>query len=287
MSDTPGKPIDRRARDREVLRAAVEDASRYLFTPELSGPQTPLAPIAESPPGRLSRTAAKAMGGPAPHYHDHRARLRQRFAGAGEDAMADYELLEMLLFRVIPRKDTKPIAKALIARFGDLAGVLGADPARLAEVDGVGAQAAMELKLVQAVSVRAARDGLKRRPVISSWSQLIAYCRAQMAHLPREQFRVLFLDTKNNLIADEVLGEGTIDHAPVYPREVARRALELSAAAAILVHNHPSGDPRPSPADIQITRDVVAAAKAVGVSVHDHIVIGRDGAASLKALQMM
>jgi DNA repair protein RadC len=284
MSEPSEKSAARRLRDQQILRQAVEDASRFLFTADLL-PEEPPSPAA--PKAARRRPTAAAPEADKPHYHDHRTRLRAKFAQAGSEALADYELLELLLFRVIPRKDTKPIAKALLARFGDLAGVFAAPLGQLAKVEGVGAQAALELKAVHAVMARAERSALKRKPVISSWSQLIQYCRTAMAHERREQFRVLFLDVKNNLIADEVLGEGTINHAPVYPREVARRALELSAAAAILVHNHPSGDPRPSAADIEITRDVVAAAKAVGVVVHDHIIVGRDGAASLKNLQLM
>lgn len=223
----------------------------------------------------------------APHFHDHRARLREKFEKAGAGALADYELLELLLFRVIPRRDTKPLAKALIARFGDLSAVLAAAPQRIAEVEGAGPAVAAELSVLQAVLERGQKAEFSKRPVVSSWSALLAYCRTAMAHAPREQFRVLFLDVKNQLIADEVLNEGTIDHAPVYPREVARRALELSAASVILVHNHPSGDPSPSPADVQITKEIIAAAKAVGVKVHDHLVIGRNGAASFKTLGLM
>jgi DNA repair protein RadC len=175
-----------------------------------------------------------------PHYHQHRERLRKRFDEAGAGALADYELLEVLLFRTIPRQDTKPLAKALLERFGSLAGVLAAPVQRIAEVKGAGPAVAQDLKIVQALLERANKSELTKRAVISSWSQLVNYCRMSMAHEPREQFRVLFLDAKNQLIADEVMNEGTVDHAPVYPREVARRALELSAASIILVHNHPT-----------------------------------------------
>jgi DNA repair protein RadC len=222
-----------------------------------------------------------------PHYHEHRARLRRRFDAAGPQALADYELLELLLFRTIPRQDTKPLAKALLAEFGDLAAVLAAPVQRIAEVKGAGPAVAQDLKIAQALLERAARSEVKKRPAISSSAQLIAYCRMAMAHAPREQFRVLFLDAKNQLIADEVLNEGTVDHAPVYPREIARRALELSAASVILVHNHPSGDPKPSAADIEITQDVIAAAETVGVRVHDHIVFGRHGVESFKSLGLL
>lgn len=225
--------------------------------------------------------------GAKPHYHEHRARLRQRFDDAGPGALADYELLELMLFRTIPRQDTKPLAKALLAQFGDLAAVLAAPVHRIAEVKGAGPAVAQDLKIIQAALERAARSEVKKRAAISSSAQLIAYCRMAMAHAPREQFRVLFLDAKNQLIADEVLNEGTVDHAPVYPREIARRALELSAASVILVHNHPSGDPKPSAADIEITQDVIAAAETIGVRVHDHIVVGRDGVASFKSLGLI
>jgi DNA repair protein RadC len=224
---------------------------------------------------------------PRLHHADHRARLRKRFDDAGPNALADYELLELLLFRTIPRRDTKPLAKALLAEFGDFAGVLAAPAGRIAAVPGAGPAVAEDLKAIQAAVERAGKAELKRRDVIGSWSQLVSYCRAAMSRAPREQFRVLFLDTKNQLIADEVLNEGTIDHAPVYPREVARRALELGAAALILVHNHPSGDPRPSQADISITRDIIAAAAAIGVKVHDHLVVGRNGEASFRSLGLL
>jgi DNA repair protein RadC len=196
-------------------------------------------------------------------------------------------MLELMLFRTIPRRDTKPLAKALIAKFGDVAAVLAAPAARIAEVEGAGPAVAQDLKIVHALYLRGAKAAISQRTVISSWSKLVNYCHMSMAHEPREQFRVLFLDVKNQLIADEVLNEGTIDHAPVYPREVARRALELSAGSVILVHNHPSGDPKPSTADIAITREIVAAAGAVGVRVHDHLVIGRNGASSFKNLGLL
>lgn len=211
---------------------AVEDASGFLFAAD-GAPQDIPAPLG-APRKAAAPDAIK------PHYHDHRARLRERFATGGPGALADYELLELLLFRVIPRQDTKPLAKALIERFGDLAGVLGAEAGRIGEVKGAGRAVAQDFKVIQALYERAAKSELKRRPIVGSWSQLLAYCGVAMAHAPREQFRVLFLDTKNQLIADEVLNEGTVDHAPVYPREVARRALELSAANVILVHNHPT-----------------------------------------------
>ncbi len=268
---------DGEAKERKALDAAVQDAASFLFQID-----------AEIVPPASSRQAGKA---PAvqdkPHYHDHRGRLRKKYDEAGAGALADYELLEMMLFRTIPRRDTKPLAKSLLQRFGDLAGVFAAPVQRLAEVEGCGPAVAQDLKLIQSLIERTARAEAIQRPVVSSWSALVNYCRTAMAHEPREQFRVLFLDVKNQLIADEVMNEGTVDHAPVYPREIARRALELSAAAVILCHNHPSGDPKPSAQDIHITREIVAATTAVGVKVHDHLIIGRNGAVSFKTMGLL
>lgn len=224
---------------------------------------------------------------PDPHYLGHRDRLRERFRKSGGEALVDYELLELILFQVIPRRDTKPIAKALLARFGSFSKVLGAPAERLCEVDGVGDAVATHLKLVQAAASRFAREPLRERPVLDSWDAVIAFCRAAMAFEDREQFRVLFLDKKNGLIADEVQQTGTVDHTPVYPREVVKRALQLSATAIVLVHNHPSGDPTPSTADIEMTRSIIDIAKPLGIVVHDHIVIGRDGHASFRSLNLM
>jgi DNA repair protein RadC len=217
----------------------------------------------------------------------HRERLRHRFSEAGPDALADYEMLELLLFRSIRRADTKARAKALIARFGSFAEVLGAPEHLLREVDGIGASAAQDLKIIAAASQRLARSAVKGREVLSSWQQVLDYCRAAMAFEPREQFRILFLDKRNALIADEMQQSGTVDHTPVYPREVVRRALELSATAIILVHNHPSGDPTPSRADIDMTKTIVSAAKPLGISVHDHLIIGKSGYASMKGLMLI
>jgi len=216
----------------------------------------------------------------------HRQRLRER-AAISLGALPDYELLVLLLARSLPRGDVKPIAKALLVRFGGLAQVFGAGLEELKQVKGVGPAAALDLKLMQEATCRMGRAEVKKRPVISSWSALLAYVRTAMAHEAREQLRVLFLDKKNQLIADEVMHQGTVDHAPVYPREVVRRALELSASAVILVHNHPSGDPTPSGPDVDMTRQVVEAARVLRISVHDHLVVGRDGVASLKALGLM
>lgn len=211
---------------------AVQDSELFPF--QIDG--LDIAPAAPAPRARK----AAATPTERPHYHQHRERLRAKFDEAGPAALADYELLELFLFRTIPRQDTKPLAKALLQKFGNLDAVLAAPVQRIAEVKGAGPSVAQDLKIVQALLERASRAPLKQRTVISSWSQLVNYCRMSMAHEPREQFRVLFLDAKNQLIADEVMNEGTVDHAPVYPREVARRSLELSAAAIILVHNHPT-----------------------------------------------
>ncbi|MEM9781048.1 MAG: DNA repair protein RadC [Pseudomonadota bacterium] len=222
-----------------------------------------------------------------PHYADHRQRLRQRLMTAGATALADYEMLELVLFRAIPRRDVKPLAKRLIATFGDLAGVFAAPPSRLSEVQGVGDTVIAELKIVEASAQRLAQSRVLGRTALGGWEALIDYCTTAMAHRETEQFRVLFLDRKNVLIADEAQGEGTVDHVPVYPREIARRALALNASAAIIVHNHPSGDVEPSRADIQTTGQVEAALRTVGVVLHDHVVIGRAGATSFRATGLL
>ncbi|GJE60383.1 RadC family protein [Methylobacterium trifolii] len=224
---------------------------------------------------------------PEPHYLGHRDRLRARFAQAGAEALPDYELLELVLFRAIPRRDVKPLAKALITRFGSFAEVVSAEPGRLAEVEGIGAGVVADLKLIEAAGRRLARGAIAGRPLLSSWAAVLEYCRATMAFSPREEFRILFLDKRNHLIADEVQGRGTVDHTPVYPREVARRALELSATAIILAHNHPSGDPAPSAADVSMTRGIIGVLAPLNVVVHDHVILGREGHASLKGLKLI
>jgi len=235
-------------------------------------------------PRALKSQAAKSK----PHYIGHRERLRDRFAAAGaDDKLADYELLELLLFRLIPRADTKPVAKALLARFGSLSEVLGAPTARLQEVKGIGASVALDLKVIAAAARRITRGEIKGREVLASWERVLEYCRATMAFEEREQFRILFLDKKNALIADEVQQTGTVDHTPVYPREVIRRALELSSTAIILVHNHPSGDPTPSRADIEMTKTIVDSGRPLGIVVHDHIIVGKKGFASMKGLMLI
>jgi DNA repair protein RadC len=234
---------------------------------------------------RTSKSSTPA--GAAPHYHGHRDRLRQRFVQAGSDALHDYEMLELLLFRAIPRRDVKPLAKELIERFGSFAEVIAAPIERLKEVEGLGEAAITDLKIVQAAANRLLRGEVKQRHVLSSWSSVLDYCRTVMAFESKEHFRILFLDKGNHLIADEQQQTGTVDHTPVYPREVVKRALELSATAVILVHNHPSGDPTPSRADIDMTRAIVEVARPLGIAVHDHLIVGKDGHASLKALKLM
>ena len=217
----------------------------------------------------------------------HRQRLKQRFLAGGAGAIPDYELLELILFSAIPRRDTKPLAKRLLERFGSFAEVINAPAERLKEVKGVGDAAILQLKLVRAGALRLMQGGIMQRPILGSWSAVLDYCRAAMAFEAREQFRILFLDKKNRLIADEAQQQGTVDHTPVYIREVVKRALELSASAIILVHNHPSGDPTPSRADIDMTRQIVEAARPLGITIHDHVVVGRQGHASFKGLKLL
>jgi len=223
----------------------------------------------------------------SPHHLGHRERLRDRFRDGGAEALPDYELLELVLFRAIPRRDVKALAKSLVARFGSFAEVLAASPARLSEVAGLGEAAITELKIVEASARRLTRGEVGVRQVLGSWDKVLDYCRTSMAFAEREQFRVLFLDKKNALIADEMQQQGTVDHTPVYPREVVRRALELSATALILVHNHPSGDPTPSRADITMTKTIQDIAQPLGIAVHDHVIVGRSGHASLKGMGLI
>jgi DNA repair protein RadC len=246
-----------------------------------------LALTAGRPQSSADPAAPQGGEGENPHYHGHRERLRSRLKEAGPTAFADYELLELVLFRAIPRRDVKPLAKALIARFGSFAEAIAAEPGRLAEIEGMGAGAIAEFKIVEAAAQRFAKGAVKKRLPMGSWSEVIDYCRTSMAFEGREIFRILFLDKKNGLIADEVQGSGTVDHTPVYPREVMRRALELSATAIVLVHNHPSGDPTPSTQDVKMTLDIIAIAKTLGVAVHDHIIVGRHGHASLRGMKLI
>ncbi len=241
-------------------------------------------------PAAVALTGTRA-GEPKPQNTDqnngHRQRLRDRFRSGGANAVPDYELLEMVLFRVFPRGDTKPIAKLLIDKFGSFAEVVSAPRERLMEVAGVGERAVDELRLIKAAAERLTRGELRAKPLLSSWSGVLDYLRLAQGFDIREQFRVLFLDKKNFLIADEVQGSGTVDHTPVYVREVVKRALELSSSAIILVHNHPSGDPQPSRADIDMTKLIVDAARPLGITVHDHVIVGRNGHASMKALRLI
>lgn len=231
----------------------------------------------------MTEPADPAAAEAAPHYLGHRQRLRERLLSIGGEQMQDYELLELVLTLAIPRRDVKPLAKALIDHFGSFAGVIAADQAALEKVRGMGEGAVAALKVIEAAAVRLAREEISDKPLIGSWNRLLDYCRTSMGRAQTEQFRVLFLDRKNRLIKDEVQQTGTVDHTPVYPREIMKRALELGASALILVHNHPSGDPTPSRADIEITKDVQKAAQALGVQVHDHLIIGRSGHTSFKS----
>jgi len=222
-----------------------------------------------------------------PHYIGHRQRLRRRLIDGGADALPDYELLELVLFAALPRRDVKPLAKQLIDHFGNFAEVISANPARLAEVDGIGDSGVAALKTVQAAALRLLRSEVIEKPVIGSWKKLIAYCRASMALETIEQFRVLFLNHRNVLIADEVQQRGTVDHTPVYPREVIKRALDLGASAIIMVHNHPSGDPAPSQADIEMTHEVKEVGAKLGIVLHDHVIVGRNGHSSFKSMGLI
>ena len=214
----------------------------------------------------------------------HRDRLRERFLKAGADAFSDHELLELMLFGVILRRDVKPIAKALLARFGSLNNLIGAPIAEIMQVNGIGESAAIHIKSLHAILLRAGQQELENKPIMNSWSALLSYLKLSLANETREQFRVLFLNNKLKLISDEMMGDGTIDHAPVYPREIARRALELAASSVILVHNHPSGDPKPSGNDISMTRKIIQSLQAIEVEVHDHIIVGSQGSVSMKAI---
>ena len=238
--------------------------------------------------GKKSRSAKPTGPGEAkPHYHGHRERLRDRFREAGTQALSDYELLELVLFRAIPQRDVKPLAKDLIKEFGSFAEVISAPIERLKKVKGLGVAAATDLKIMHAVAGRMTQGAVKKRQLLTSWQAVLDYCRTAMAFADKESFRILFLDKRNQLIADEQQQTGTVDHTPVYPREVVKRALELSATAIILVHNHPSGDPTPSRADIQMTKAIIDVAQPLGISVHDHIIVGKDGHASFKAMKLI
>ena len=243
----------------------------------------------ESPMGRLLALEAGSdyvpppqPPRPIPHYWGHRDRLRKRFREGGSEALPDYELLELILFRAIARRDVKPLAKDILARFGSFAEAVAASPERLMEIEGVTDVVVTELKIVQAAALRTSQGEMKKRPILAAMSTVLSYLRSAMAFEDREQFRILFLDRRNKLIADEVQTRGTIDHTPVYTREVVKRALEHSASAIILAHNHPSGDPTPSKADVDMTKQIIDVATKLGVTVHDHIILGRDGHLSMR-----
>lgn len=282
MASAPERPGRTQKAPEDAMQ---EDAPQKGFAFNPLEAQPPDAdPAAKKPTNshRGAPTAADASIDPPLHL-GHRDRLRHRFRTGGADALPDYELLELVLFAAIPRRDTKDIAKLLIARFGSFAEVINAPPERLADVKGVGERVITELKVIQAASLRVARTQISQKPILSSWDAVLNYIHSAQAFENREVFRILFLDKKNRLIADEVQGRGTVDHAPVYIREVVKRALDLSATALILVHNHPSGDPTPSRADIDMTQLIIQAAKPLGIGVHDHIIVGREGHTSLKA----
>lgn len=245
----------------------------------MSDSALPLFAADEAQPAPVAGTRSRLPS----YIKDHRARLRERFMSGGAQALPDYEMLELVLFRAIPRQDVKPLARRLLDRFGDFNGVLSASPQRLKEMHGVGDSVVQELKIIEAAAHRLSRARVMGRRVVSSWQDLLAYCHTTMSHRETEQFRVLYLDRKNTLIADEAVAEGTVGHVPVYPREVVRRALEVGASALILVHNHPSGDPTPSRDDIDMTRKVAEAAAALEIQLHDHIVIGKSREVSFRS----
>lgn len=253
---------------------------------------TPLS--ASSPTYRQTRRLSKDAsaggglviddrGNLVPHYWGHRKRLRERFFTGGHEPMPEYEILELLLFNAIERIDVKPLAKRLLAEFGDLNGVVAASEHRLMKVDGATAKVYLQLRIAEAFAQRMGQAKVLKREAVSSWDDLITYCRTSMAHRETEQFRMLFLDRKNVIVADEAQAAGTVDHVPVYPREVAKRALELNASAVIMVHNHPSGDPTPSPQDITVTEAVNQACQSIGVTIHDHVIIGKELEFSFKS----
>ena len=251
-----------------MAHQGFNDSPLPLFAPARDDDEADFAPL----PAKLPSYIA-----------DHRKRLRDRFLGGGAVAMPDYELLELVLFRAIPRQDVKPLARLLLDTFGDFNRVISAEPARLLMVKGVGDAVVLELKIIEASAQRLMRARVMNRPVLASWDALIDYCHTAMSHRETEQFRILFLDRKNVLIADEEQAKGTVDHVPVYPREVVKRALELNASALILVHNHPSGDPTPSDADITMTGQVQDAAQVLGITLHDHLIIGKSRELSFRA----
>jgi len=272
---------------RILLREAGGTWNRLDQCWEFAGedPTAKLAAAIDATPAAAGHNSGEPAA-PTPHYHGHRARLRERVLKSGMDSLPDYELLELLLFYAIQRIDTKPLAKRLLERFGTLGDVFAAEPAQLREFE-IDQRTLVLFRAVREAGRRLAERKVKDMPVLTNWQQLIDYCHAALAHEKTEQFRILFLDRKNVLIADEVQQRGTIDHTPVYPREVIKRALELGAAALILVHNHPSGDPKPSRDDIEMTKEIRKAAEALGITIHDHLVIGRKGHSSFRSLGLL
>ena len=217
-----------------------------------------------------------------PHYKGHRQRLRERFLNGGPDALADYELIELVLFMAIPRRDVKPLAKTLLTTFGSLSELMAASIEELIKINGISENTAVAIKTTHSISSRAMKQELKQKPVLNNWTRLMDYCHATMAHEKKEHFRILFLNKKNELLADEIQGSGTVDHTPAYPREIMKRSLELGATAIILMHNHPSGDSTPSQADIDLTHQIIRAADPFNIHIHDHIIISRNGYSSMK-----
>jgi len=278
------RALEQHQREPELEKPNSSPPAEYETAPEFTLSAGPASPAQQksAKPGTGKKGAAKK-----PHYIGHRQRLRERFAAGGGNALADYELLEMLLFRALPRRDTKPIAKELIERFGSFAEVVNAPESELRKIKYIKDAAINEFNLMRAATERLLKGELAKQPLLSSWASVLDHCRAAMAYEPREQFRVLFLDKRNRLIRDEVQQTGTVDHTPVYVREVCRRALELNATAIILAHNHPSGDPTPSRGDIEMTKEVARVAKGLGITVHDHIIIAREGHASFRGLGLI
>jgi DNA repair protein RadC len=272
---------------RQLLRDGGGSWNKFDQCWEFSGedPTATLAAALEAQPASCGHNSGALTGG-TPHYWGHRGRMRERVLKQGGEALADYELLELLLFYSIERIDTKPLASKLLDRFGTLGDVFAAEREQLREFE-VDPRTLVHFKAMREVGRRLAERKVKDMPVLTNWQQLIDYCHVALAHEKTEQFRILFLDRKNVLIADEVQQRGTIDHTPVYPREVVKRALALNAAALILVHNHPSGDPKPSRDDIEMTREIRKAAEVLGISIHDHLVIGRKGHASFRSLGLL
>ncbi|HWJ88335.1 MAG TPA: DNA repair protein RadC [Pelagibacterium sp.] len=255
-----------------------------LSESELISDPSPVLPLQDVAPDDIADSREETD---TPDYHGHRDRLRKRFKTGGAEALHDYELLELLLFALIPRRDTKPIAKAMIKRFGTFSEAIGAAPNLLEEIKGLGPTSVLSLKVVLAAAQKIGKDAIHERPILGSWAEVVDYCKTAMAYETIEQFRILFLDKKNRLIADEVQQTGTVDHTPVYPREVIKRTLELSATALILVHNHPSGDPAPSSADVRMTRQIVDIARPLGITVHDHIIVGKSRHTSLRGMKLL